>query len=58
MELELSWCCMSEGLKEVETEAPLGQRADGQSEDPPILRLHWVDKPRPEGNHMHFINTL
>lgn len=39
---------MSEGLKEVETEAPLGQRVDGQSEAPPILRLHWVDKPRPE----------
>lgn len=42
----------------MEAEAPLEQRADGQSEDPPILRLHCVDKPRPEGNHMHFINTL
>lgn len=36
----------------MEAEAPLEQRADGQSEDPPILRLHCVDKPRPESNHM------
>lgn len=38
----------------MEAEAPLVQRADGQSEDPPMLRLHCVDKPRPEGNHMQF----
>lgn len=42
----------------MEAEAPLEQRADGQSEVAPILRLHCADKPRPEGNHMQFINNL
>lgn len=30
------------------------QRADGQSEDPAMLRLHCVDTPRPEGNNEQF----
>ena len=38
----------------MEAEAPLEQRADGQSVDPPMLRLHCLDNPRPEGNHMTF----
>lgn len=37
----------------MEGEAPLVQRS-GQSEDPPTFRLHCVEKPRPEGNHMWF----
>lgn len=38
----------------MEAAAPLEQRADGQSEDAPILRLHCADKPRPEGKRMQF----
>lgn len=38
----------------MEAAAPLEQRAEGQSEDAPILRLHCADKPRPEGNHIQF----
>lgn len=58
VELELSWCCASEWWKEVEAEAPLEHRADGHSEDPPILRLHCVERPRPGGNHVQFTNNL
>lgn len=53
LELEPSWCCVSAGWKEVEAKAPFVQRA-GQSEDPPMFRLHCVEKPRPEGSHMWF----
>lgn len=43
----------------MEAEAPLEQRADGQAEDPPTLRLHCADKPWPEGIHApHNSSTL
>lgn len=44
-ELELSWGWVSDGWNEVDAVAPLEERAEGQSEDPPMLQC--VDKPRP-----------
>ena len=58
VELELSWFCVSKGWKEVEADAPVVQRADGQSEDASMLRLHCADKPRavggPHAVQLHF----